>query len=107
MFLEVHLEEQKTELELWTSEANISILSRDSRQLIIANTPAWGGIFKHASCSDSSNGTCIQVEVSDVIWPFKLIKESRFIYDHCELQALESKYFQLKCLQYINELFYV
>ena len=26
------------------------------------------GVFNNGMCSDSSNGTCIQAEVSDVIW---------------------------------------
>ena len=31
--------------------------------------PFWP-LVKHVRCSDWSNGTCIQVEVSDVIWLF-------------------------------------
>ena len=62
----------KIEFELSVNDANVSILSRDSRQLIIAKLLAGGGVFKHARCSDSSNGTCIQVEVSDVMWPFDI-----------------------------------
>ena len=57
----------KIELELSASEANVSILSRDSQQPIIVKPPAGGGVFKHVRCSDSSNGTCIQVEISDAV----------------------------------------
>ena len=43
-----NIEGLKIELELSGSEANVnvSILSRDSRQPIIANPPAGGGYFK-------------------------------------------------------------
>ena len=41
------LEELKIELALSASDANVSILSRGSRQAIKANPPAGGGDFKH------------------------------------------------------------
>ena len=47
----------KIELKLLSvSDANVSILSRDSRQPIITKPQAGGGVFKHVRCSDSSNG---------------------------------------------------
>ena len=64
------IEGRKTELELSASDAHVSIFSCDRRQPIIAKPPDAGGVFKYVRCSDSSNGTCIQVEVSDVIRPF-------------------------------------
>ena len=66
------LEGLKIELELSASGANFSILSPDGQQSIITNPPAGGGVFKQARCSDSSSGTCIQVEVSGVIWSFDI-----------------------------------
>ena len=51
------IEGLKIELELSASEANISILSHDSQQPIIAKPPAGG------CCSDSCNNTCMQVEL--------------------------------------------
>ena len=62
----------KIEFELSLSDANVGILTRDSQQPIISKPPAGGGVFKHVRCSDSRNGTCIQFEVSDVIWPFDI-----------------------------------
>ena len=56
------IEGRKIEVELSASEANICILSRDSQQPVIAKPQAEGAVFKHVRCSDSSNGTCIQVE---------------------------------------------
>ena len=54
-----YLEGQKIELELSASDANVSIHSRDSRQPLIANALAGGGVFKHVRCNDSSNDICI------------------------------------------------
>ena len=80
-----YVEGRKIELELSASGTNVSILSRDSQQPIIAKPQAKGGVYKRVRCSDSSNGTCIQVEVSDVIWPFDI---DRYVYLG-KLQALE------------------
>ena len=60
-----HIEGPQFELENFESDRTVSILSRDSRQPIIAKPQDGGGVL-----SDSSNGKWIQVEVSDVIWPF-------------------------------------
>ena len=45
----------KFELELSESDINVSFLSLDSGQPIIAKPPARGGVLKHVRCSDSSN----------------------------------------------------
>ena len=80
------LEGLKIELELSLSDTNFSVLSRDSRQPIISKPPAGGGVFKHVRCNDSNNGTCIQFEVSDVIWyTFMLIQENISIYDQLQI----------------------
>ena len=44
------LEGQKTELVLSASDENVSILSHDSPQQIIAKLQAGGGISKHVMC---------------------------------------------------------
>ena len=61
--LTLSVEGLKIELELSANDANVCILSRDSRQLITAKPPAGGAVFKHARCSYSSNGEFIQVEL--------------------------------------------
>ena len=73
MVVRFKLQGRKIELELSTSDANVSIRSRDCRQPIIAKPPNGGGVFNYFRCSDSSNGTYIQVEVSDVIWPLDIV----------------------------------
>ena len=60
------VEGRKIQMELSASDANVSILSSNSWQPIIAKPPAEGWVFKHIRCSNSSNGTCILVEVSDI-----------------------------------------
>ena len=66
------LEGLTIELELSASDANVTILSRDSRQPMIEKSLAWGGVFKHVRCSASSNGTCIPKKISDAIWRFDI-----------------------------------
>ena len=55
-WVSLKLEGLKIELELSASDANVSILSCDSRQPITANLPAGCGVFKHVRFSDSTNG---------------------------------------------------
>ena len=90
---------QKIKLELSASESNISILSCDSRQPIIAKPQSEGGVFKHVRCSDLSNGTCMHTSrtVSDVIWSFDI----SIIY----IAGTWRNLFILKCMFFlINEL---
>ena len=68
----MRVEGLKIELELSASDANVSILSCDRGQPNIAKPPVGGRVLEHVRCSDSGNGTCMQVEVSDVIWPFDI-----------------------------------
>ena len=48
----IKVEGLKIKLELSASDANVSILSHDSGQPIIANPPVGGGVFKQVKCRD-------------------------------------------------------
>ena len=96
-------------MELSASDANVSTLSRDSRQPIIAKPPAGGNVYKHVRW----NGTCIQVEVSDIIWLFDIVRRFRKIdlyYGHCDRMHLNQNgfkyllYYQMNCFKVSNPL---
>ena len=54
------------ELELSANDANVCIHSRDSRKPIKQSRQLEAVFLTR----DSSNGKCIRLEVSDVVWPF-------------------------------------
>ena len=49
----MYIEGLKIELELPANDANVSIISRNRRQLFIEKPSAGGWVFKHVRCSDN------------------------------------------------------
>ena len=73
--------------ELSASDTNVSILSRDSRQPIIAKQPAKGRVFKHVRCSDLSNGMNEKnkIDIQKICEVRKLIRSLDFTNKICRL----------------------